>query len=63
MNKIATRTAVILSLSCISTLWMGSCGSAGMEMASNNIQVEFSKIPVSLGSNTNPILVIGSTKQ
>ena len=24
---------------------------------------EFSKIPVSLGSNTNPILVIGSTKQ
>ena len=24
---------------------------------------EFSKIPLSLGSNTNPILVIGSTKQ
>lgn len=38
-----TRTAVILSLSCISTLWMGSCGNAGMDMACNNIQVEFGK--------------------
>ncbi len=37
------RTTVILSLSCISTLWMGGCRNAGMDMAFNNIQVEFSK--------------------
>ena len=38
-----TRTVVILSLSCISTLWMGGCRNAGMDMAFNNIQVEFGK--------------------
>ena len=37
------RTTVILSLSCISTLWMGGCRNAGMDMAFNNIQVEFGK--------------------